>query len=545
MNVAELFVHCLEQEGVEYIFGLPGEENLDFLNALQKSKIKFIVTRHETGAALMASMIGRLTGKPGVCLSTLGPGATNLLTGVANANMDRSPVVAITAQAGLNRQHKESHQSYDILSLYRPVTKWNATIKTPEITPEIVRKAFHIARAEKPGATHIELPEDVAAMEITAKPLPVNNEPSILIRSSDQMIEQVANLISKTERPLILCGNGATRDRAEKEVQKLVEKLKAPVTETFMGKGTIPTHHPQYLMSAGMPGRDYVDLAFEQADLIITIGLDIAEYRPDRWNQSKKPIVHIDTLGAETDAFYPVQHSMIGDLSENIRELTKKVSPKKEMDPYFVRLREQIQLEYKHDQQSNHFPLKPQKILAELKSVIADTDIVISDVGAHKMWIGRLFKTDHPNTCLISNGLATMGYALPGAIGAKLVKPEQHVIAIVGDGSLQMTGMELETAIRLKLPMVILLWRDEGYGLIEWKQLSEFGKSTYVKFTNPDFVSLAKSYGAEGFRIHHADEFIPTLQKALAIKKPVLIDCPVDYSENMKLTERLKQIDIS
>lgn len=545
MNVAELFVKCLEEEGVRYIFGVPGEENLDLLNAIEKSKIEFVLTHHETGAAFMAGLMGRLTGEPGVCLATLGPGATNLLTGVADANMNRSPVVAITAQAGMNRLHKESHQAYDIVSLYRPVTKWNTSIRKPEITPEIVHKAFEIARSEKPGATHIELPEDIAAMEVTGEPIVSEKKESILVQTLDETIQQAVTLIQQATKPLVLCGNGVTRDRAEKEVRQFIEKIKAPVTQTFMGKGALPQDHPQCLMSAGMPGRDYIDLAFEETDLIISIGLDIAEYRPDRWNRKKNPILHIDTLIAETDAHYPVQLSLIGDLSENIRKLNQNVISREKMDPFYEHLRNQMQKDFQMYQEDTSFPLKPQKILADLKSVMDPKDLLLSDVGAHKLWVGRLFPTDYPNTCLISNGLAAMGYALPGAIGAKLVHPDRNVVAIIGDGSFQMTGMELETALRLNLPMVILLWRDEGYGLIEWKQLDEFGHSTYVKFGNPDFVMLARSYGAEGFRIQRAEELVPTLEKALKLNKPVLIDCPVDYQENMKLTNRMNQIDIS
>lgn len=542
-TVAELFLKCLEEEGVKYIFGVPGEENIAFMDAVLDSDIHFITTRHETGAAFMAGMMGRLTGKPGVCLSTLGPGATNMLTGVADANMDRSPLVAITAQAGLNRQHKESHQTYNLIELYRPVTKWNASIRAAEITPEVVRKAFSVAMDEKPGAAHIELPEDIASMEVDLSPLDTTYEKPNAIEAKEGTITEAARLINQAKKPLILCGNGITRDHAAKEIQAFAEKIMTPVTETFMGKGAVPWESPLWLMTAGVPGKDWINCGFNHADLIITVGFDIAEYPPVKWNKSQTPILHIDTMEAETDAHYPVRLNVVGDLSENLRKITDTVHERKKIDPYYEELREKMRADSREYENDNSYPVKPQKIVSDLQSVLAKDDIVLSDVGAHKVWMGRMYHADEPNTCLISNGLASMGYALPGAIAAKMVHPDKNVVAVAGDGALQMTGMELETAVRLNLPIVILLWRDGGYGLIEWKQKIEFGRSSNIKFGDPDFVALAKAYGAEGFRIEKTEELAPTLEKALKLKKPVLIDCPVDYSENMKLTERLNKID--
>ncbi|HET7627916.1 MAG TPA: acetolactate synthase large subunit [Bacillales bacterium] len=540
MTVAELLVKCLEEEGVHYIFGVPGEENLAFMDALLESDIEFIVTRHETGAAFMAGMIGRLTGRPGVCLSTLGPGATNMLTGVADANMDRSPLVAITAQASMNRQHKESHQTYNLVGLYRPVTKWNASIRAKEITAEVVRKAFNVATSEKPGATHIELPEDVASMEIDGSPLDPSYELPNLIVARDETIDKAAKLINEANRPLILCGNGVTRDLADKEIQAFAEKTQTPVTETFMGKGAMPWKNPLCLMTAGVPGRDYIDCAFEYADLIITIGFDMAEYPPMKWNKEERPILHIDSLEAETDMHYPVRLNVVGDVSENLRRITEKVGKRRKIDPYYAKLRERMEEDVHQHDQDESFPVKPQRIISDLQAVLSKEDIVLSDVGAHKVWMGRMYHADEPNTCLISNGLASMGYALPGAIAAKIVNPDRKVVAVVGDGALQMTGMELETAVRLQLPIVILLWRDSGYGLIEWKQEAEYGRPSNIKFGNPDFIAWAKSYGAEAFRVEKTKDLVPFLEKAVKLKGPVLIDCPVDYEENLKLTESMK-----
>lgn len=545
MNVAELMIKCLEKEGVKYIFGVPGEENLDFMDAILDSSIEFIVTRHETGAAFMAGMVGRLTGRPGVCLSTLGPGATNMMTGVADANMNRSPLVAITAQASMDRQHKESHQAYDLISMYRPITKWNASIRTPEITPEVVQKAFNIATSEKPGATHIELPEDIAGMDVGVSPLDryyeIPNATSRITAKAD-VVDRAAKVIADARKPLILCGNGVTRDRAEKELRQFAEKLQAPVTETFMGKGALPWDHPLCLMTTGIPGRDFIDCGFEYADLVITVGYDMVEYPPANWNKNgKTPVLHIDTKEAETDAHYPVVLNVVGDLSANLEQLTKSIRQRREQDEYYTKLKNQMDQECQQYINDDGFPMKPQKIVADLRSVLTDRDIVISDVGAHKIWVGRMYHANEPNTCLISNGLASMGYGLPGAIGAKLVHPDRKAVAVVGDGSYQMVGMELETAVRLRLPIVILLWRDGGYGLIEWKQLNEFQRPSHIEFGNPDFCELARSYGAEGFRVEKAEDLIPALNKAFQADGPVLIDCPVDYRENVRLTEKLNE----
>lgn len=545
VKVAELFIRCLEEEGVQYIFGVPGEETLDLMEALHNSTIKFIVTRHETGAAFMAGMIGRLTGRPGVCLSTLGPGATNLLTGVADANMNRAPIVAITAQAGMNRQHKESHQAYDLVSLYQPVTKWSASIRTPDITPEVIHKAFQVATAEKPGATHIELPEDIAALDTQMKPIQFHQTKNPDVTASDHVIQRATEIIQQAQKPLIICGNGVARDLAEKQVQQFAETLQAPVTETFMGKGSLPTTHPLSFMTMGIPGRDYIDIGLENADLIITIGYDMVEYRPENWNKQKTPILHIDTQEAEIDTHYPVCFSVLGDLSENLKKLSSHLQPNKKsqnIHPFYQELHTRMQQELHEHDQDTQFPLKPQKIITDLKSVLDEKDIVLSDVGAHKIWMGRMYPANHPNTCLISNGLASMGYALPSAIATKMIYPKRKVVAVVGDGAFLMTGMELETAVRLQLPLVILLWRDNGYGLIGWKQRTHFDRASHVEFGNPDFVTLAQSFGAEGYRIEQYSDLIPTLQKALQADKPVIIDCPVDYAENMKLTNKLLEL---
>ncbi|GEL77677.1 acetolactate synthase large subunit [Tenuibacillus multivorans] len=542
LRAANLIVKMLEHEGVEYIFGVPGEENIDLMDALLDSKIEFIVTRHETGAAFMAGTYGRLTGKPGVCLATLGPGATNLLTGVANANMDQSPIVALTGQAGLERQHKESHQYYDLIALYRPVTKWNAALKTDKIISEVVRKAFQVAADEKPGATHIDIPEDIAGLEAKDQD-PLYQVEHAFTDAEDSVIEKAKDEITKADHPLILAGNGVTREEATPQLRSLIDKYAIPVTHTFMGKGAIPWTSELSLLTTGIGGKDYITCGFEQADLIITIGFDMAEYSPKDWNPTgDKKILHIDTTDPETDSHYPVTLSVVGDIGSNLEKITKALPEKREISPWVPKLRENILNEVKEYEDDQGFPIKPQRIISDIRSVMGEQDIVISDVGAHKMWLARMYHCYEPNTMLISNGLASMGVALPAAIGAKLVKPDRKVVAVCGDGSFQMTGAELETAVRLKLPMVVLLWRDDGYGLIEWHQMKAFDRASHISFDNPDFVKLAESYGAKGYRIEKTEELKPVLQEALDIDGPALIDCPVDYGENLKLTEKLGDI---
>ncbi|MGY4689565.1 acetolactate synthase large subunit [Salibacterium sp. K-3] len=541
LKTAELLIACLENEGIEYMFGVPGEENIDVMDALIDSRIEFIVTRHETGAAFMAGTYGRLTGKPAACLATLGPGATNLMTGVANANMDNSPLVAITGQAGLNRHHKISHQHYDLVSMYKPVTKWNTQVKSAETVPEIVQKAVEQSTREKPGAVHIDLPEDVAGKDAAGSPLPVRSD--VAAKASEENIKKAAELICQANHPLILAGNGVARAGAANELLELVEKQHIPVVHTFMGKGTLPYDHEKNLLTAGLSGNDYITCGFREADLIITVGFDMAEFPPQNWNpEGRTPVLHVDGTEAEVDAYYPPATQVTGCIRKNLTALTHSLSAQTRDIDWVKNVRTRSLQELSSFQESDDFPVKPQKIIADLREVLKEEDIVVSDVGAHKMWMARMFHTSHPNTCLISNGLASMGIAVPGAAAAKMVHPDRTVVAVCGDGGFLMTGAELETAVRLHLPVIILLWRDNGYGLIEWHQQRHFGRPSHISFGNPDFIELARSYGLKAYGISHAKELKPALKEAVSLQKPVLIDCPVDYSENMKLTEKLGDI---
>ncbi len=541
MNTAELLVKCLENEGVEYIFGLPGEENLHILEALRDSSIQFITTRHEQGAAFMADVYGRLTGKAGVCLSTLGPGATNLMTGVADANLDGAPLVAITGQVGTDRMHIESHQYLDLVAIFAPVTKWNTQIVRPSNTSEIIRKAFKIAQTEKPGAVHIDLPENIAAMPVEGKPL--NRDSPNKTYASFRSVNAAAAAICKAKNPLILVGNGVIRDNASEALTEFATQMNIPVVNTFMGKGTIPYTHPLALWTVGLQQRDHISCAFDETDLIIAIGYDLVEYSPKKWNPDGKiPIIHISQNPAEIDSSYIPFTEIVGDISDSLSEISKRADRKGSPTPAIARIRPDIRQEYEQYANDDGFPLKPQKLIYDLRQVMGPEDIVISDVGAHKMWMARHYHCDTPNTCLISNGFAAMGIAIPGGLAAKLVHPDKKVVAVTGDGGFMMNSQELETALRIKTPFVTLIFNDGGYGLIEWKQINQFGQSCFTDFTNPDFVKFAESMGLKGYRVESAADLIPTLKMALAQDVPSVIDCPVDYKENLRLSERAGEL---
>jgi acetolactate synthase I/II/III large subunit len=540
MKASDLIVQCLENEGVRYVFGLPGEEILDILDSFLGSSITFLPTRHEQGAAFMADAYGRLTGRAGVCLSTLGPGATNLATGVADANLDRAPVVAISGQAGRDRVHKESHQHVDIVEVFRPLTKWNTHVETAAVIPEVMRKAFKLAEAEKPGACHIEVPEDVAAETVDGTPLSTERprRPS----PDRPALQTAARLIEAASFPLIFAGNGVVRGGASKELRDLARSHGIPVVHTFMAKGSMPYDDELCLLSAGLQARDYVSCGFDKADLIIAVGYDPVEYAPKHWNPDrKKPIIHIDFTPAEVDSFYQPAVEVVADVREALELLSGLVQGEKDPAPYLT-LRRFILDELDEGSRDDAFPLKPQRILRDLRAQMARDDILVSDVGTHKIWIARAFPAYEPNTVLISNGLAAMGFALPAAISAKLVHPERKVVAVSGDGGFLMNCQELETAQRLGLAVVNVIFRDGGYNLIQWKQQTHLGRESGVTFGNPDFVELARAFGAKGYRVDSARQLGPILAEAMAHPGPSIVDVPVDYRENAKLTARLGQL---
>ena len=537
MTAAELFVRCLENEDVDYIFGIPGEENVHVMDILLDSSIHFITTRHEQGAAFMADVYGRLTGRAGVCLSTLGPGATNLVTGVADANMDRAPVVAIAGQAATTRMHKESHQHLDLVSLFAPITKYSTQIREPEIIPEVVRKAFKQALAEKPGVSFIDFPENIAGADVEGKE-PLRVQAAATPEPPAAKVEQAAEIISSAKHPIIMAGNGIIRSRATEQLQAFAEKLQIPVATTFMAKGAIPFSHPLSLGTVGLQAHDYVDCGFDRADVIICVGYDMIEYHPYLWHPEKHAqLLHIDETPAEVDEHYILAAGVIGDVGESLQRIGELARPQHE--PNLGTLRDFVLREHSEHAENPAFPMVPQRILWDLRQVLEPEDIVVSDVGAHKMWTARLYEAERPNTCIISNGFASMGIGVPGAIAAKLAHPERTAVTVTGDAGFLMNCQEIETALRIGTAIIILIWNDSEYGLIHWHQLRQFGRPSHITFNNPDFVKFAESFGAKGYRVQAADELVPTLKQAIADDTVVIIDCPVDYSENMKLTEKL------
>lgn len=533
MNAAAFLVSCLENEGVRFAFGIPGEENLELMDALRDSSIRFVLTRHEGSASFMADVYGRLTGHAGVCLATLGPGATNLTTGVADAFLDRAPLVAITAQANLSKIHRESHQFVDILEMFRPITKWNARVESPDTVSEIVRKAFKIAEAEKPGSTHIELPENIAEMETTAglKPLPV--EPTRPTSPDPASLAKAAEEIRRAERPMVLAGNGVIRGGSSAELTQFAEDLAIPVATTFMGKGAVPWTSPIHLATIGVLPRDHTAVGLDESDLVICVGFDFVEYDPRSWNpRGDRRIVHVDTVPAEISSQYVPAVEVVGEIREALRVLRTQVG--KPRDPDWSKAnRARVQKGLASDLAVRKGKsLRPQRLLWSLRDLLEPDDLLISDVGAHKLWLGHFFRALKPKTVLVSNGLAAMGIALPGGIAARLADPERRVITVSGDGGFLMSVHELETAARERITTTNLVFRDGGLGSIRWKQLAKFGRATGVDFDNPDFSGLAKAFGARGFRVSRPAEFESILREALESKGPTVVDIPVDYSDN-------------
>lgn len=552
MKTSDLLVKCLEAEGVEYVFGLPGEETADLMISLLNSTTKFILTRHEQSAAFMADVYGRLTGRVGVCLATLGPGATNLTTGIASANMDRSRVLAITGQINSNMLHKESHQNMDVITMFKPITKWNQSIRNGDYIPEIVRRAFKIAKEEKAGATHIELPQDVAKHQSRIKPIEKKEEHVLRSHPNRSLILKAAKLVLQAEKPLVLVGNGCIRGNASFHVRKFVEKTGLPSVNTFMAKGVISDRWERHLRTIGIKDADHALIAMKEADLVVAIGYDLVEYNPRFWNNDlSKKIIHIDFTPAEVDTYYPPDVEIAADIGLTINsmltELKREPRSKdttvnyyvcKDIPETFKRIKKEIDERVQRHIDDLGYPIRPERLIADVRRALDDRDILISDVGAHKLWIAKVYETFHPNTCIISNGFASMGFALPGAIAAQLAFPKRKIVAMCGDGGFLMNVQELETAVRLRLPIIIVIWCDREYGVISLKQIEEFGKKAFTEFNNPDFVKLASSFGAIGYTVKSVNEFSDCLKKAKKSKDvPVVISADVDYSRNRILLD--------
>jgi len=555
MKASDLFIRCLEAEGVEYIFGIPGEETSDLIMSLLDSKIKFVLVRHEQAAAFMADMYGRLTQKVGVCLSTLGPGATNLTTGVANANMDRSPILVITGQTDTDFLHKESHQNMDAVAMFKPITKWRWSIRNADSIPEIVRRAFKISLEEKAGAVHLELPQDIAKMQSDIKP--IKTQQVFRSRPNEELIGKAANLILESKTPILLVGNGCIRGRPSLYVRKFVEKTGICSMNTFMAKGVISDKSDRHLHTVGIREADHASIAMREADLVIAIGYDLVEYSPKHWNGSlDKKIIHIDFTPAESDTYYPpiieiaadIEYTMYAILEE-IERIRKQDETEEEKqrqyriphsDPpeLFKTIKREIVWRLERYKNDLSYPIKPEKLVLDVRDALDESDIVISDVGVHKLWIAKIYNTYTPNTCIVPNGFCSMGFALPAAIAAQLVDPSHKIVAMCGDGGFLMNVQEIETAVRLRLPIIVIVWCDYDYGMISLKQIYEFGRSAFTKFNNPNFVKLAESFGAIGYNVRSTEEFSKVLEKAKVSKSsPVIISIDVDYSRNRLLLD--------
>jgi acetolactate synthase-1/2/3 large subunit len=535
MKASDLFVKSLENEGVEYIFGLPGEENLDLLESLRKSKIKFILTRHEQTAGFMAATYGRLTGKAGVCMSTLGPGATNLMTAVAHANLGAMPMVVITGQKPIKKSKQARFQIVNVVHMMEPLTKFTKQIVSGNSIPALVRQAFRLAEEERPGAAHLELPEDIAKEETETTPYQVHEirRPS----AEKKAISKAVLMIENSKTPLILIGAGANRKRTQKALEALIDKTGIPFFNTQMGKGVIDERHPLFLGTAALSENDYIHCAIDRADLIINVGHDIVEKPPFYMSKDEGKVIHLNFSPAVIDEVYFPQLEVIGDIAYSVTQITEKITKQSTWDfDYYIKT---IKLEeekfLKECKMYDPFPVFPQRVVSDVREVMPPDGIVTLDNGIYKIWFARNYKAYQPNTLILDNALASMGAGLPSAIAAKLVFPEKKVLTVCGDGGFMLNSQDLETACRLNLDLTILILRDDAYGMIKWKQdklkFGDYG----LKFKNPDFQRYAESFGIHGHKLTETEDLRPLLKECLNTSGIHLVDVPVDYSENERV----------
>ncbi len=537
MKASDLFVKALEAEGVEYIFGIPGEENLDLLNSLKASKIKLIVTRHEQAAGFMAATYGRLTGKAGVCLSTLGPGATNLVTAAAYAQLGAMPMFMVTGQKPIKASKQGQFQIVEIVDMMQPLTKYTRQIASAHNIPSRVREAFRLAEDERPGATHIELPEDVAVEQTTADVI----EKSLYRRpvAEEKAIMVAVELIEKSRRPLLLIGAAANRKQSSKMLKKFVDKTGIPFLSTQMGKGVVDERHPLFLGNASLSAHDFLHRAISHTDLIINVGHDVVEKPPFFMEQGGFKVIHVNYLTASVDPVYYPQLGVIGDIANSVYQLKQKIKPKRKWDfGYFHEIKAKLEEHLLEGADDERFPIYPQRLVKDVRTVMPDDGIIALDNGVYKIWFARNYKAYKPNTVLLDNALASMGAGLPSAIAAKIVHPRRKVMAICGDGGFMMNSQELETAVRLKLNLVILVLCDNAYGMIKWKQTNMGFDDFGLDFNNPDFVMYAESYGAKGHRLESSKDFLPLVKKCFTSPGVHLIEVPIDYSDNDRILNR-------
>ncbi|NWO02203.1 UNVERIFIED_ORG: acetolactate synthase-1/2/3 large subunit [Idiomarina abyssalis] len=537
MKASDLFVKALENEGVKYIFGIPGEENLDLLESLSKSDIELILTRHEQGAGFMAATYGRLTGKPGVCLSTLGPGATNLVTPVAYAQLGAMPMVVVTGQKPIKERHQGQFQIIDVVDMMTPITKYTQAIISASSIPAHIREAFRRAEDERPGASHLELSDDISREEVSSLPI----EPSHSRRpiTEHKSVRHVLELLREAKHPVLLIGAAANRKITAKMLRAFVDKTGIPFITTQMGKGVINEDHPRWLGNAAVSDGDYPHRAIEKSDLILNVGHDVVEKPPfmmKTGDNDNRKVIHINFQGAQVDSVYFPHASMIGDIGNSIWQLKEGIEPQSHWDfDFMLKVRDHMRDHTDEGAHDDSFPMLPQRLVEDVREAMPDDGVIALDNGIYKIWFARNYPARQPNTVLLDNALASMGAGLPSAMAAKLVNPEKKVMAICGDGGFMMNSQELETAVRMGLDIVVVILNDSGYGMIKWKQqhmkLSDYG----LDFNNPDFVKYAESYGANGYRLDKTENLIPLLKDCLNKPGVHLIDVPVNYSQNDRL----------
>ncbi len=541
MKTTDLFIKALENEGVEYIFGIPGEENLDFLDSLQHSSIKLILTRHEQGAGFMAATYGRLTGKPGVCLATLGPGATNFVTPAAYAQLGGMPMLMITGQKPIKESKQGQFQIVDIVDMMRPITKFTKQVVHGNNMASIVREAFRVATEKRPGAVHIELPEDIAAEEADDHiyAVAVTRRPD----ADKQAIEMAVGMIKAAKMPLLLVGAGANRKRSSKALTKFIEKTGIPFFNTQMGKGVIDERHQSYLGTAALSDHDFLHCAIDRADLIINVGHDVIEKPPFFMKDDGPKVIHVNFSPAQIDPVYFPQLDVVGDIATSIHRLCEALDPQDHWDfSYFYRVKEEVKIRLSKYSDDERFPILPQSAVHIIREELDEDGILTLDNGVYKVWFARNYPCYQNNSLLLDNALATMGAGLPSAMLAKLINPDRKVISVCGDGGFMMNSQEMETAVRLGLDMVVIILNDSAYGMIKWKQEGMGFNNFGLDYNNPDFVKYAESYGAIGHRPTSHIEFRKVLAQVLDSKGVHLIDLAVDYSLNHSiLNEGLKE----
>jgi len=534
MKASDLFVKALEEEGVEYIFGIPGEENLDLLNSLKDSSIKLILTRHEQAAGFMAATYGRLTGKSGVALSTLGPGATNLVTAAAYSQLAAMPMVMITGQKPVKHSKQGKFQILDVVEMMRPLTKYTHSIVSGNNIPSSIREAFRISQEERPGAAHLELPEDVAGEEAESQPLPRSRARRPV--AEGKAIKQAVEMIEKAKNPLLLIGAGSNRKMPARMLRAFVDKTQMPFISTQMGKGVLDERDPLFLGNAALSANDFLHRAIAKADLIINVGHDDIEKPPFFMEQDSFQVIHINFLTAEVDPVYFPQLEVIGDIANSIWQINERIMPQGSWDfSYSLKVKKAVDAHLLEGADDPRFPMLPQRFVADVREAMPSNGIIALDNGVYKIWFARNYKAHEANTVLLDNALATMGAGLPSAMGAHMVFPKRKVMAICGDGGFMMNAQELETAVRLKMNLICLILRDNSYGMIRWKQANLGFEDFGLEYGNPDFVKFAECHGANGYRVEKTEDFVPLLKKCNDTPGVHIVELPVDYSENDRI----------